>query len=184
MAIQIPHAPQLTNDATLIVFVHYSAPAAQQHPVLGDCHRLALLGRTMLGAAYQNAMCMVFPNLQGNVFLVSDFFTVLSQEQQTLTGPLSEQQHVNTTFPAFVNRWVTTYGWRRNMRGMPPNVNLNDQHVRWNLSHGCCEIADYGLWLRQETLRIFETYAGAVVAQQPNGQTVLFEWIHTLVNTP
>ena len=146
MAIQIPHAPQLTNDATLIVFVHYSAPAAQQHPVLGDCHRLALLGRTMLGAAYQNAICTVFPNLQGNVFLVSDFGIVPSRKWQTLTWPLHEQQHVNTTFPAFVNRWVTTYGWRRNMRGMPPNVNLNDQHVRWILAVGAARmlITGYG----------------------------------------
>ncbi|RDX44492.1 hypothetical protein OH76DRAFT_1359590 [Lentinus brumalis] len=142
MAVQRPQAPQLTDDAILIVFVHYAAPpAVQQHPVFGDCHRLAVLGRPMLEAAYRDAMRRRFPNLHGN------------------TG----QQHVDATFPNFVARWVGEYGWRRWMRGVPPNVNLNDQ---------------------QEMLRVFETYAGAVVVQQSDGQAVLFSWIWELVNTP
>ncbi|KAI0700220.1 hypothetical protein C8T65DRAFT_728775 [Cerioporus squamosus] len=142
MAIQTPRAPQLTNDALLIVFVHYAAPpAVQKDPVLGDCHRLALLGRSMLEAAYRDAMRQEFPNLHGNVFA----------------------QHVNGAFPNFVARWVAAYGWRRLMRGVPPNVNLDEQ---------------------QETLRIFETYAGAVVLQQPDGQAELFKWILRLVQTP
>ncbi|RPD55239.1 hypothetical protein L226DRAFT_562990 [Lentinus tigrinus ALCF2SS1-7] len=153
MAIPLtPAAPQLTQDAHLIVFVHHSAQqiAPQNHPVFGDCNRLAQLGRPMLEAAYMDAMRQRFPNLHGDVFA----------------------QYVNGEYPNFVARWVTAYGWRGMMR-RPPNVNLNDQHA----------VAD-GAPVMQETLRIFETYAGAVVAQQANGQAVLFEWIQRLVNMP
>ncbi|RPD55240.1 hypothetical protein L226DRAFT_562991 [Lentinus tigrinus ALCF2SS1-7] len=141
MAAQVPPAPMLRGDALLIVFVHYTAPPAND-PVFGGCDRLQLLGRSMLRAAYATAVLNRNPDLRGTAF-----------ERQT-----------DETLQGFAARWVSAYRWRQFMRAVPPRVNMYDP---------------------QETMRILETYAGAVVAQgYPGlaGQAALFGWIQVLVN--
>ncbi|KAI0755498.1 hypothetical protein C8Q74DRAFT_1221938 [Fomes fomentarius] len=71
------------------------------------------------------------------------------------------EQYIAETFPGFVYRWVEWYNWRRSMYNVPHGVDLNDQ---------------------EETLWIFEAYAGAVVAEPKLGQPALFKWIADLVN--
>ncbi|KAI0738254.1 hypothetical protein C8Q80DRAFT_1114011 [Daedaleopsis nitida] len=74
---------------------------------------------------------------------------------------LQLQQHIDATFPGFVTRCVARYGWRDKMYAVPDGVDLEDP---------------------EETRRIFEAYAGAVVAQKDLGVDVLFKWIADLVN--
>ncbi|TBU23333.1 hypothetical protein BD311DRAFT_731556 [Dichomitus squalens] len=68
------------------------------------------------------------------------------------------EQHVVNEYPAFIAHWVNAYGWRARMRAVPQGVDLNDP---------------------QEMQMIFETYAGAVVAE--DGTTILFDWVKRLV---
>ena len=68
-AANIPPAPKLSLDATLIVFVHHTAPPAND-PVFGDCDRLRLLGRSALRAAYAIAVLNRHPNIHGQAFQV------------------------------------------------------------------------------------------------------------------
>ncbi|TFK86612.1 hypothetical protein K466DRAFT_587092 [Polyporus arcularius HHB13444] len=140
-----PPAPPLCGDARLHAFAHHSFPnnaplplGASESDPYGDHHRLAQLGGRMLAAAYAQA-CMA-----------------------TVRG-VDLQAHIDATLPAFVDRWVSAYGWRHQVYGAPGGTDLG---------------APY------ETQKIFEAYAGAVVAQPTLGPPALFAWIQLLVNTP
>ncbi|KAI0700221.1 hypothetical protein C8T65DRAFT_790739 [Cerioporus squamosus] len=104
----------------------------------------------------------------GQSMLRAAYTAAVLQRSPNMCGQDLEQ-HFDERLPDFVVRWVTAYGWRQMMRAVPPHVNLHDP---------------------QETMRIFETYVGAVVAQQPRslnappGHKDLFEWIQALVETP
>ncbi|KAI0738247.1 hypothetical protein C8Q80DRAFT_1275770 [Daedaleopsis nitida] len=62
--------------------------------------------------------------------------------------------NLQTQIEDFANHWVGIYGWRGLMKAVPPGVDLNN---------------------RQESLRIFRTYVGAVYATY--GDQALFQWI-------
>ncbi|KAI0700219.1 hypothetical protein C8T65DRAFT_831605 [Cerioporus squamosus] len=135
-------APRLSGDARLLLSVHHSVPSPPLHEPYGDSERLAALGRRQLGAAYAQAVARARPDL---------------------VGPGALQAHIDAAFPAFVDRWVTAYGWRLALFGVPPGTDLGAP---------------------TETRRIFDTYAGAVAVQPDLGPLVLMQWIEQLVNAP
>ena len=62
------------------------------------------------------------------------------------------------------------------MLAVPPGVGLNNPQVRLGFGRGL-KVLMY-VWI-QESLRILQTYAGAVV--QAHGAHALFDWIALLV---
>ncbi|RPD55238.1 hypothetical protein L226DRAFT_575042 [Lentinus tigrinus ALCF2SS1-7] len=95
----------------------------------------------------------------GRRWLKAAYVAAVAEKRRDLAGG-ALQGYVDNTFAGFVDRWVTVYGWRQQLYGTPAGADLNAP---------------------QETLLIFETYAGAVVAQKDLGHQALMEWIASLV---
>ncbi|KAI0710662.1 hypothetical protein C8Q76DRAFT_623860 [Earliella scabrosa] len=93
----------------------------------------------------------------GRPMLAAAYAAAVLQARPDIHG-LDFQVSAEGGLPGFASLWVENYGWAARMLAVPPGVDLNNP---------------------QESLRILQTYAGAVV--QAHGDHALFDWIALLV---
>ncbi|KAI0710661.1 hypothetical protein C8Q76DRAFT_68886 [Earliella scabrosa] len=130
MAAFVPPAPELSSTLRWHVFLHHAAPGS------GENRRLATYGQVMLDAAYSIALAT-------------------TPRRRTANG---HQMNRDGSIGGFASTWVENYGWRAEMRSVPPNIDLNS---------------------REETLQIFHAYVGAVASVY--SYQGLVDWIKALI---